>query len=306
MPPVKMMAMIMSDVLRNALTGFYEPEKPTSEARTEARRHNIIRACEELLQAFVGPSDLLDSRVRAEFAKEAYYGAGTCTCAADATCLRDPTYFAKYNQNDIEHQYASNSPFRDVAHAIVNHQERIKNVEFFDTFVERISKEYPKHYGRDEWRSMAIELGVIAACCVGVRDFCFAAGIDQIPLPEHTTAEPQPAYFKSVSDYSTGPLQSNKDIYWGPVLGTLKEEVKERFQFDHKLWNFSQHDTGPTSKASAAPTTCMAWLKFMTVMYMTLGKAAGFFRVPAEDRTLTRAQLEIAAAEFNGAKACNF
>ena len=87
MPPLRIVLAVMADMFRNILTGYHDEERPTSVALTEARRKNIVNACEALLKSLVGPGDLLDSHVRAEFAKEAYYGAGKCSCSNDTTCL---------------------------------------------------------------------------------------------------------------------------------------------------------------------------------------------------------------------------
>ncbi|CAE7839989.1 CARNMT1 [Symbiodinium sp. CCMP2592] len=302
---------LLGDVLGNALTGHYEKGKPTSEARTAERKKNCLECITKLLEAVVGPGDLLSSDVRAEFAAEAYAAWGSCKACIAAKQAKLPqkgTDFAKYNENEIEHDFTTSGPFRAFAHAIVNRQQKLDE-GFFQAFVERLKQFVgdPK-LGDDDFQAMAIELNTIAALCAGVRAFCAATGYEAPPLP----AKPnpcKPGRFLRVSDYSTGPLQTNRVIAWVPTLpaSQLRKDVPERFGIDASMWAFAgANPHGPTSKASAAPLTCWEFLKIMDVMYVPFQDAPRFLKVPGKDRTLNRGQLEVAAADYTSGKACNF
>jgi len=302
---------LLGDVLGNALTGHYEKAKPTSEARTAERKKNCLDCIAKLLEAVVGPGDLLSSDVRAEFAAEAYAAWGSCKAciaAKQANLPQKGTDFAKYNENEIEHDFTTSGPFRSFAHAIVNRQQKLDE-GFFQAFVERLKQFVGDPIlGDDDFQAMAIELNTIAALCAGVRAFCAATGYEAPPLP----AKPnpcKPGRFLWVSDYSTGPLQTNRAIAWVPTLpaSQLRKDVPQRFGIDASMWAFAgANPHGPTSKASAAPLTCWEFLKFMDVMYVPFQDAPRFLKVPGKDRTLNRGQLEVAAADYTSGKACNF
>ncbi|CAE7842713.1 EEF1AKNMT [Symbiodinium necroappetens] len=280
-------------------------------ARTAERKKNCLDCIAKLLEAVVGPGDLLSSDVRAEFAAEAYAAWGSCKACIAAKQAKLPQKgndFAKYNENEIEHDFTTSGPFRAFAHAIVNRQQKLDE-GFFQALVERLKQFVgdPK-LGDDDFQAMAIELNTIAALCAGVRAFCAATGYEAPPLP----AKPnpcKPGRFLRVSDYSTGPLQTNRTIAWVPTLpaAQLRADVPQRFGIDASMWAFAgANPHGPTSKASAAPLTCWEFLKFMDVMYVPVQDAPRFLKVPGKDRTLNRGQLEVAAADYTSGKACNF
>lgn len=309
MPSAKVKLGILSDLLWNAFTGFHEGELETTTERTEARKQNVLTSIQTLMRSIVGPGDFLDSHFRATFAKEAY-AAFSCPCRAEQTCLRDPKKFVSFNKDQTSHTYVTDHPFRDIAHAIVNHQDKL-NEAFFDTVVKRLEEFFPKDkygYDLDEYRSMAIEMAIIAACSAAICEFFFATGMEPLEWPE--SLENQPSHFKKVSDFSSEPLSFRRDIAWGPMLEkkNLHSEIAKRFNFDDDLWDFaaSSGGIGPTSKATAAPTTCMAWLRFMVDTYGHPERLTKFLRRTGRDRCLTRGQLETAATAYTGAKHCRF
>lgn len=161
MPPAKLVVTTVGGMLRNVITGYVEPPIPTNAERTETRRENIVRGCQQLLDSLVGPGDLLDSETRAVFAKEAYAAVNSCDGCKGVPCLRDPSQFVTFNEKSISHTYVTNGPFRDIAHAIINSQDKLDNV-FFDTFVLRIQERYPYKL-KDDCTAMAVEFAVIAA-----------------------------------------------------------------------------------------------------------------------------------------------
>lgn len=313
----KLMATIMWDVLRNFCTGYYEKGKATSSARTAERKKNCLDCINQVLQAVVGPGDLWSSDIRAEFAAEAYAAWGSCKGCLEAKSSKLPSKgsnFAMYNQEEITHDFTTKGPFRDFAHAIVNRQQKLDEV-FFNAVVERI-KEFRRNEQsngqpplmEDDFKAMAVELNTIAALCAGVRAFCAACGLEAPPLPSKPVPC-QAAHFQRVSDYATGTLQTNRSIAWGPYLptGQLRPGILKQFQIDRGLMSFAgDSPQGPTSKASAVPLTCWEFLKFMHVMYVPITEAPRFMKVPGVDRTLNRGQLEVAAADYTTAKACNF
>eukprot|EP00438_Fugacium_kawagutii_P031062 Skav204604 [mRNA] locus=scaffold1712:26068:29892:+ [translate_table: standard] len=307
----RLVATLLKDVLHNVLTGYYQKAIPTSPEKTALRKKNCEASIQRVLQSVVGPGDLLSSELRADFAAEAYSAWGSCPGCLEAKEENLPVEdFAKYNREEIRHHFVTNSPFRDLAHAIVNRQQKLDE-KFFNTMVERLKTFHgngSSGYSEDDFKAMAVELNTIAALCAGVRAFCAASNMEVPALPKKPEP-PLPAHFKSISDYSTGPLQTMKSVAWGPYLPTtqLRQEAFQGFDIDFFLMSFAgDSPTGPTSKASAAPLMCWELLKFMDVMYVPILEAPRFLIVPGTDRTLNRGQLEIAAAEYTSAKACNF
>lgn len=310
---LRLVGTLLGDVLHNVFTGYYEKEVRTSPERTAVRKQNCEACIQQVLRAVVGPGDLLSSDLRADFATEAYGAWGECRGCIRAKLQGVPTNgdnFATYNEKEIQHDFVTTSPFRDLAHAIVNRQQKLDET-FFNTVVERLKKFHgngSSGYNEDDFKAMAVELNLIAALCAGVRAFCAASNLEVPQLP----AKPVPcvpAHFKSVSEYSNGSLQTMKSVAWGPYLPTnqLREEVTDRFGLDRSLMSFAgDKPTGPTSKASAAPLTCWEFLKFLDVMYVPIVEVPRFLKVPGTDRTLNRGQLEIAAAEYTTGKSCNF
>jgi len=305
---------LAGDVLGNVFTGYYEEVRPTSISREATRQKNQLEVINVILQHLVGPGDFFTSDERADFAAEAYTAWGSCKgCfAAKKNGIPPGVQFAEYNHDEIAHEYVTDSPFRDIAHAIVNHQQRLDQA-FFHTVLERLenyhtNKMSPNHgYGTDEYKAMAIELATVAALCAGVKAFFAASGLPCPPLPEKLKAC-EPPNFRHVSDFSNGPLNTNTAIAWGPYLigEQIKKEIAARSDFDVDTWMFATANNAPTSKASAAPLTCMDLLLFGHVMYFPAVDAVRFFKVPGEDRHLTRGQLEVAAAEYNRAKSCSY
>lgn len=161
--------------------------------------------------------------------------------------------------------------------------------------------------GEDDFKAMAIELVLVAALCAGVRAFCAAAGIPAPPLPPAPQPS-QPGRFRFVSDYSTSSLKTHRSIAWGPHLPSeqLRKEVVEAFHLDPSMISFGDSPAIPTSRASAAPLTCWEFLQWRDVMYVPIHDVLRFMKVPGTDRTLNRGQLEVAAADYTTAKACNF
>lgn len=304
MPTPKIMLPALGDILCNFLYGFYESSTPTNEARTNHRRQKMMAACEQYLKHLVGPGDLLDSSVRAEFAKEAYAGFGSAVNDRSVQVPSDVS-FAEYNQTKIKHNYVTKGAFRDVALAVVNFQHHLDEA-FFESVAQRLHKMYSDRTLED-CKAMTIELGVIAAGCDGVRTFCAAIGVDHPPLP--ATPQPaQPAHFRSVSDYATSPSKYTKDIAWGPflTLDQLRPEVFQQFNLDTDLWKFASLRPGPVSNASVVPTTCQATMYFFQEMYVPLPYFPRFLRVPGPDRHLSRGQIEPAAATYTAVKHCRF
>lgn len=304
MPTPKIMLPALGDILCNFLYGFHESSAPTNEARTAHRRQKMMAACEEYLRHLVGPGDLLDSSVRAEFAKEAYAAFGSPVNERSVQVPSDVS-FAEYSQTEIKHNYVTKGPFRDVALAVGNFQHHLDE-DYFDSVAQRLSAKYTDHTLED-CRAMTIELGVIAAGCDGVRTFCAAIGVDHPPLP--AAPQPaQPAHFRSVSDYATSPLKYKKDIAWGPFLtiDQLRPEVFQQFNFDTNLWKFASVRHGPISNASSAPTTCQATMNFFQEMYVPLPYFPRFLRVPGPERHLARCEIEPAAAAYTTVKHCRF
>ena len=172
-----LMSKILGDVLFNLCTGHYEKGKPTNEARTAARKKNCMECIDKVLEAVVGPGDLLSSDVRAEFAAEAYAAWGSCKgCLAAKQAKLPPkgTDFAKYNL-EIEHEFTTTGPFRDLAHGIVNRQQKLDE-GFFHTFVERLRQAFgsDSSLGDDDFQAMAIELNTIL--CHSWVTFCIFKG----------------------------------------------------------------------------------------------------------------------------------
>lgn len=302
MPSFHLMMKMIGSLLRAMLTGYVEPPRPTSPERTEARRQNLAEACQRLLETLVGPGDLLDSETRSEFAKEAY--AAVNSCYGGIPCLQNGTKFVTFNKMSVTHTYVSHSPYRDVAHAIVNNQDKLDEV-FFDTFVQQIQEDYSDKTN-DDCMAIAVEFAIIASCCAAVHDFYVGAGMKVPPLPPCT---PQKAYFDHVSDYSSVPLQVDKPAVWGPYLSEtqIKPEFVNQHNFDPSLHQLGPVDhKSPTSKVSAAPVTSYAWFQFMSDTYVDSDNIVSFFSVPGKDRHLNRAQVEVVAAVFNRAKLCRF
>ena len=301
---------MVGDLLRNIFTGYYEEPRPTSEARTQTRQENIINECESLLKRLVGPGDLLDSATRAEFAKEAWGAVNSCDGCKELPCLRDPNQFVNFNRDNVSHQYHSESPFRDIAHAIVNNQDKLNEV-LFDTFVQRIQEHVNKDVAedgdiktKDDCTAMAVEFCIIAACCAGIHDFYVGAGIE-LPSRPSSDGPSKPAIYSHVSDYAESPLQFDKSTAWGPYLTEFKPSIVKENDFDPFLHKFRGHSNGPTSKSSAVPVTSYHWMHFMTVTYFETDNL-GFFGVPGKDRHLNRAQIEVVSAAYNNAKHCGF
>ena len=80
-------------------------------------------------------------------------------------------------------------------------------------------------------------------------------------------------------------------------------DMPERYMYQYSICGEA---AAPMSKASSAPTTCMEYLRLIAVCYAPMEYQARFFKVPGEDRHLTRGQIELAAAKFSGSKNCNF
>ncbi|CAE7316703.1 unnamed protein product [Symbiodinium natans] len=306
---------LAGDVISNFFTGYYEEARPTSTEREAIRLKNELDVIRVILEHLVGPGDFFSSDERAEFAAEAFAAWGDCKgcLAAKQRGVTEGVPFAQYNRDGIDHVYVTNGPFRDIAHAIVNHQQMLDK-DFFDSVVERMEEYHTKskaagdEYGPDEYKAMAIELATVAALCSGVRAFFAASGLPCPEFPEKPSVC-QPAQFKSVMQYASGPLNTNMAIAWGPYLNAsqLREDVAARADFDKTTWMFATaDDAAPTSKASASPLTCMDFLRFANVMYFPVEDAARFFNVPGEDRHLTRGQLEIAAAVYTRTKSCGY
>lgn len=310
---LRLMATLLWDVLHNLCTGYYQKEVPTSPQRTAVRKKNCQESIKQVLQSVVGPGDLLSSDIRADFAAEAYAAWGDCPGCIKAKLAELPSNgenFAKFNEEEIEHTFVTDSPFRDIAHAIVNRQQKMDE-RFFNTVVERVKHFHgngSSDYSEDDFKVMAIELNTIAGLMAGIRAFCAASNMEVPAFPAKPVPS-VPAHFKTMSDFAKGSLQTNKSVAWGPYLPTdqLREEVTKNFDVDRSLMRFAgDNPTGPTSKASAAPLTCWEFLKWKDVMYAPTKDVTRFLRVPGTDRTLTRGQLEIAAAEYTGGKACSF
>lgn len=306
---------LAGDVIHNFFTGYCQEAMPTSTEREAIRQKNQLDVIKLILEHVVGPGDFFSSDERAEFAAEAYAAWGTCKgcLAAKQQGITPGVPFAQYNHDEIDHVYVTDGPFRDIAHAIVNHQQMLDK-PFFDSVVERIEEYRSKNkaageeYGPNEINAMAIELATVAALCSGVRAFFAASGLPCPELPEKPRVC-QAAHFKSVSNYASGSLNTNMAIAWGPFLyaSQLREDVAARPDFDKTTWMFATaDDSAPTSKASAAPLTCMDFLRFANVMYFPVEDATRFFKVPGEDRHLTRGQLEIAAAVYTRTKSCGY
>jgi len=307
---LRLKAILAVDVLRNVCTGYYQKGKATSKDRSGERKRNCLDSVERVLRAVVGPGDLLSSSVRAEFAAEAYAAWGACEGCASAKVMKLPQQgenFATYNLKEIEHDFTTTSPFRDLAHAFVNRQQKLDET-FFEAVLERMKQFHQDPtLGEDDFKAMAIELVLVAALCAGVRAFCAAAGIPAPPLPPAPQPS-QPGRFRFVSDYSTSSLKTHRSIAWGPHLPSeqLRKEVVEAFHLDPSMISFGDSPAIPTSRASAAPLTCWEFLQWRDVMYVPIHDVLRFMKVPGTDRTLNRGQLEVAAADYTTAKACNF
>ena len=65
-------------------------------------------------------------------------------------------------------------------------------------------------------------------------------------------------------------------------------------------------DITPVSKASAAPSTSLAWLEWTGVVYVPLIDMPRFFHAGLPGRHLTRAQLELTAGAFTTGVHCAF
>mmetsp|Transcript_44131 Transcript_44131/g.103142 ORF Transcript_44131/g.103142 Transcript_44131/m.103142 type:complete len:319 (-) Transcript_44131:907-1863(-) len=306
---------LAGDVMHNFFTGYCQEAMPTSAEREAIRQKNQLDVIKLILEHVVGPGDFFSSDERAEFAAEAYAAWGACEgcLAAKRQGFTPGVPFAQYNHDEIDHVYVTDGPFRDIAHAIVNHQQMLDK-PFFDSVLQRIEEYRTKNkaagdeYGPDEYNAMAIELATVAALCSGVRAFFGASGLPCPELPEKPRVC-QPAHFRSVFNYASGPLNTNMAIAWGPFLyaSQLREDVAARPDFDKTTWMFATaDDSAPTSKASASPLTCMDFLRFANVMYFPVEDATRFFKVPGEDRHLTRGQLEIAAAVYTRTKSCGY
>ena len=145
-PPIGPILQSVVEFIQNIITGYHEGEiVVTTPEFTHRRRQNLLEACQKLLEALVGPGDLLDSDTRYKFALEAYDALENCSCGKDNAelCLRDPNQFATYNKNNIKHTYTStSSPFKDIAHAIVNMQDKL-NESFYDYVIKRLEEVYP-------------------------------------------------------------------------------------------------------------------------------------------------------------------
>eukprot|EP00439_Symbiodinium_sp_Y106_P058379 s2735_g8.t1 len=310
---LKVMAAMAGDVLHNLCTGYYEEGRPTSKERTAERKKNCLLCIQRVLEVAVGPGDLLSSDIRADIAAEAYAAWGDCQGCLMAKSQGLPAKgidFAKYNLEEISHDFVTTGPFRDLVHAIVNRQQKLDEA-FFKTVVERMRQHFgegDKMLGEEDFQAMAVELATLSALCTGVRAFCAAAGYEAPQLPARPTPA-EPGRFRCVADYSTGSFKTDRSIAWGPTLPTsqLRKEVTDRFGINRSLWLFSGDlPMGPTSKASAAPLTCWELLKYMDVMYAPVQDIPRFMKVPGEDRTLNRGQLEVAAADYTTGKACSF
>jgi hypothetical protein len=295
------------DIVCTLLYGFHEDDAPTNADRTSKRRRYMIQACETYLNELVGPGDLLDSGLRHEFATEAYAGFGSPINMRTVSVLDNDNSvsFAEYNRVEIQHNYVTTGPLRDVALAIVNFQAHLDE-DFFDSVADRLKKIYPSH-SLDDCRAMVTELGIIAAGCDGVRTFCAAAGISHPPLPE-APVPVQDAHFQEVEDYSLSPLKYNPKFGWGPFLAThqIRPSIFDKYQLDGLSWELTNRRVTPISTLSAAPTTCQASLEFNSEMYVPPSYFPLFLRVPGSDRHLARAQLEPAAAAYTAAKHCRF
>lgn len=292
------------DILCTLLYGFHEDDAPTNADRTSQRRRNMIKTCETFLKELVGPGDLLDSGLRHEFAKEAYAGFGS-PINMQMVSVPEDVPFAEYNRVEIQHDYVTTGPFRDVALAIVNFQAHLDE-DFFDSVAGRLKRIYHSH-SLDDCRAMVIELGIIAAGCDGVRTFYAAAGISHPSLPE-ALVPVQTAHFREVADYALSPLTYNTEFAWGPFLAShqIRQGIFDKFQLDETAWELQNQRFTPISTFSAAPTTCQASMGFHSEMYVPPSYFPLFLRVPGPDRHLVRAQLEPAAATYTAAKHCRF
>ncbi|OLP88170.1 hypothetical protein AK812_SmicGene30559 [Symbiodinium microadriaticum] len=294
---------VAGDVLRNVLTGHYEKGVATSPERTAQRRKNCLDAIHQVLHTVVGPGDLLSSDLRHDVAAEAYAAWGSCQGCFKAKAAMEPppgANFAAYNR-DIDHDFTTQSPFRDLVHGLVNRQNKLSE-EFFQAMLQRF-KDVTDEVQEEDVQAMAVELTTVVALCVGVRAFCSAYGVKAPALPQKM--EPcKPGRFQHVSDYSNGQLQIEKSMGWGPYLPSqqLRPEALERFGLERSELSFGDNPRIPTSKASAAPLTYWEFLKFRDVMYVPTADVARFMKVPGLDRTLNRGQLEVAAAEYTTAK----
>jgi hypothetical protein len=304
---------LLGDLLRNVATGYVEPPRPTDDTRTAERLRNQMAACQSVLTSIVGPGDLLASSIRCKIAREAYSCLANCKgCKSVRSRRLEPgADFEAFNRNDIEHEYATSGPFRDIVHAISNLQGNL-NEAFFEKVVERMKEvsatnETKSEKSDDDYKAMAVELCLVVALCSGVRAFYKASGMDCPSLPA-TPDPPIAAHFESVSDYSTKPLVANKKIAWGPTLPPhqIRKDVIRKFDLDMILYNDTADPQGPTGKASSVPTTCMEFLRFMGVMYVHLPDFLRFFAVPGQDRHLNRGQVEVVTAAYTQSVACRF
>mmetsp|Transcript_39806 Transcript_39806/g.96078 ORF Transcript_39806/g.96078 Transcript_39806/m.96078 type:complete len:287 (+) Transcript_39806:75-935(+) len=284
-PPPELMIDIMGDVFWNVFTGYHEKTEPTNPERAQERFQNEVQACQDLLNSLVGPGDLLDSDVRFDFAYEAYYANDTSSKPAETTTN-------------------TRSPYKEYALKIVNEQDTLDELTY-NSFIGDLSKRFPDHNTEDH-TAMAIELAVIAASCAGVCAFYMGVGKERPLLPtRHSPCKE--ANFKSVQDYCDGPLFDDKNVSWGPALKTkqLKPDVVEKFNIDLTLWKFGGA-YGPTTKATAAPLICIAWIEFMHTMYAPVTVLPRLMKSPGPDRFLFRGQLEIAAAAYSSGVRCRY
>lgn len=289
MPTPQIMLPAAGDILKNYLFGFCESNRPTSAERTANRRDGMLNACQRFLDhAAVGPGDLLDSKTRAEFAKEAY-----------------EAYGPPIISDDYEYEYQTTSELRDVARMIVQDQHSLTK-NYFESVVQRLQEMYSSKT-RDDCSAMTMELTILAAGCDAVRTVCDAIGAPKLPFPQ-SPKPPQPALFGHVSDYALTSLSYAPNVAWGPylTLKQLKPDVVSKFDFDLNLWKFASLRHAPASNATSAPTTCAAALDFFEVMYVPLEYFPRFLRVPGPDRHLVRGELEPAAASYTAAKQCRF
>ena len=174
----------------------------------------------------------------------------------------------------MDHEYVTEGPFRDFAHAVVNLQTKASE-GYFKAMVRRVA-EYTRQRQSgsgesngsnnddsnsnsnsnsndsidDEASARVVELIVIAASCAGVRAHYATLGEDPPPLPDRLVPN-QPALFNAVSDYATGPLQYNKTNAWGPFNLKLRKGIAEQLELEPLQWWFAtKNDGGPNSKAT--------------------------------------------------------
>eukprot|EP00928_Gymnodinium_smaydae_P089003 TRINITY_DN73018_c0_g1_i1.p1 TRINITY_DN73018_c0_g1~~TRINITY_DN73018_c0_g1_i1.p1 ORF type:complete len:317 (+),score=47.24 TRINITY_DN73018_c0_g1_i1:169-1119(+) len=313
---IKSVVNVWSDIVYNVLTGSYDKGTSTSVERTNARLKNCADCADNVLSAVVGPGDLLSSELRAEFAAEVYFAWGTCPgCNVIALKNKRLAKSAQLSHAEVKHDFVTAGPFKEMAHVIANHQ-RTLDERFFNSMVERLRvlqaeeklSSDSEELGEDDLKAMAVELVLVASMCVGIRAYYAALGLKAPPF-KSMPVSCQPGHFQRVSEYSTSPLQTNRSIAWSPTLPTsqLRTDVTDKFRIDRSLWRVAgDNPDGPLSKASVAPLTCWEFLKFANAMYVPLAFFFRFLKVPGEDRTLSRGQLEVAAASYTTAKACNF